>query len=77
MTVVTATEFKAHCLRLMERVRKTRKPLLITKRGRAIAQLVPPPEEDSTPWRTLRGSVSRMGDVLAPVVRDEEIQALR
>jgi len=35
--VVTATDFKAHCLSLMERVRRTRRPLLITKRGRAIA----------------------------------------
>ena len=42
MTVVTATEFKARCLSLMERVRKTRQPVLITKRGRAVAQLVPP-----------------------------------
>jgi prevent-host-death family protein len=77
MTVVTATQFKAHCLSLMERVRKTRKPVLITKRGRAIAQLVPPPEEQTAPWRRLRGSVSRMGDVIAPVVSDTEIQALR
>ena len=77
MTVVTATQFKTHCLSLMERVRKTRKPVLITKRGRAVAQLVPPPEEDAKPWRTLRGSVSRMGDVISPVVSDEEIQALR
>jgi len=74
---VTATEFKAHCLSLMERVRKTRKPVLITKRGRAVAQLVPPPEEHEKPWRTLRGSVSHMGDVISPVVSDEEIQALR
>ena len=77
MTIVTATEFKTHCLSLMERVRKTRKPVLITKRGRAVAQLVPPPEEDTKPWRGLRGSVSRMGDVISPVVTDEEIQALR
>ena len=77
MTVVTATHFKAHCLSLMERVRQTRKPVLITKRGRAIAQLVPPPEEDATAWRKLRGSVSRMGDVISPVVSDEEIRALR
>ena len=78
MTVVTATAFKAHCLSLTECVRKTRQPVLITKRGRAVAQLVPPSEvEGATPWRTLRGSVSRMDDVISPVVSSEEIQALR
>jgi len=60
VTVVTVTQFKAHCLSLMERLRKTRKPVLIAKHGRAIAQLVPAPEEDTSPGRTLRGGVSRM-----------------
>ncbi|MBI1817333.1 MAG: hypothetical protein HYR72_20360 [Deltaproteobacteria bacterium] len=58
-------------------MRKTRKPVLITKRGRAIAQLVPPPEEQTAPWRRLRCSVSRMGNVIEPVVSDLEIRALR
>ncbi len=79
MSTITATEFKTHCLSLMERVRRTGKPLLITKRGRVVAQLAPPPEPKTQdqPWRALRGSVIRMGDVLSPVVREDEIQALR
>ena len=59
----------------MERVRRTGRPVLITKRGRVVAQLAPPPEDD-TPWRRLRGSVRRMGDVLSPVVNDADIEAL-
>jgi prevent-host-death family protein len=74
---ITATRFKAECLSLMEHVRRTGKPVLITKRGRVVAQLAPPPEDRSAPWRRLRGSVARMGDVLSPVVRDDEIEALR
>ena len=77
MTTITATDFKARCLSLMERVRRTGKPLLITKRGRVIAQLAPPPEEDQQPWRRLRGSVTRMGDVISPVVKESDIEALR
>lgn len=77
MTTVTATQFKAQCLGLMERVRRTRKPILITKRGRIVAQLGPPPEESGQVWRRLRGSATHMGDVVSPVVHRHEIDALR
>mgnify|MGYP001262103698 CR=1 FL=1 len=73
---ITATEFKARCLSLMERVRLTREPVLITKRGRVVAQLAPPPSEEK-PWLRLRGSVVHMGDVISPVVSEEEIEALK
>jgi prevent-host-death family protein len=74
---VTATEFKARCLELMEHVGRTRRPLTITKRGRPVAQLVPPPPEDTKPWLRLRGSATRSGDVLSPVVKERDIRALR
>jgi prevent-host-death family protein len=74
---VTATEFKAHCLRLMEQVRRTRKPVLITKRGRVVAQLAPPPPEAIKPWLRLRGSVVSARDVVSPAVRVRDIRALR
>ena len=61
----------------MDHVRRTGKPVLIAKRGRVVAQLAPPPADDSKPWRRLRGSVFRMGDVVSPVVSEGEIQALR
>ena len=38
---VTATEFKASCIHLMDEVAATRIPLLITKRGRPVAVLAP------------------------------------
>ena len=74
---VAATEFKAHCLRLMEQVRRTRKPVLITKRGRVVAQLAPPPPEASKSWLRLRGSVVRATDVQSPAVTGKEIRATR
>ena len=77
MTTVNATRFKAECLALMDRVRRTGTPVLITKRGRVVAQLAPPPESEAKPWRRLRGSVVRMGNVVSPVLREDEIDALR
>jgi prevent-host-death family protein len=77
MTSVNATRFKAECLALMERVQRTGKAVLITKRGRVVAQLAPPPDDQTRPWQRLRGSVVRMGDIVSPAVRKDEIDALR
>ena len=79
MTTVTATRFKAECLGWMERVRRTGKPILITKHGRVVAQLAPPPAQPGVvpTWRQLRGSVRRMGDVVSPALRESDIDALR
>jgi prevent-host-death family protein len=74
---IAATEFKARCLRLMEQVRRTRTPVLITKRGRVVAQLAPPPPEAVKPWLRLRGSVVRAGNVVSPAVSPRDIRALR
>jgi prevent-host-death family protein len=51
---VSAGEFKAHCLRLMEKVRATRRPIVITKRGEPVARLMP--IEEGT--RTTRSSAA-------------------
>lgn len=63
---VSANEFKAKCLALLDEVAQTGIPLTITKRGKAIAKLVP---LNTTLTPNLRGSVryKRESDVLAPV----------
>ena len=38
---IPAGGFKARCLKLMDRVRATRRPIVITKRGKPVARLVP------------------------------------
>jgi prevent-host-death family protein len=52
MKEITATQFKARCLRLLDEVAETGQPLVITKRGRPVARLEPP-----TRPKDLRGSV--------------------
>ncbi|MBA3831985.1 MAG: type II toxin-antitoxin system Phd/YefM family antitoxin [Chthoniobacterales bacterium] len=68
--IVTATDFKAKCLQLMEKVKQTHEPVLITKRGKVIAQLVPPPASHDKPWLALAGSATIKGDLLAPVLSE-------
>ena len=41
MKTIAAAVFKAKCLTLMEDVRSTRRPLVITKRGKPMVKLVP------------------------------------
>lgn len=41
-TTITATEFKARCLELMDQVHKTREAIVITKRGKPVGRLEPP-----------------------------------
>lgn len=38
---IKASEFKAKCLEIMDRVAKTREEIVITKRGKAMARLLP------------------------------------
>lgn len=43
---MSISKFKATCLAALERVRKTGRPLLVTKRGVPVAQVVPPPKPE-------------------------------
>jgi prevent-host-death family protein len=69
MAQVPATEFKAKCLEIMDRVAEKRESFTITKRGRPVARLVP--VEDATGESllgSLRGQAWETGDVLKPAV---------
>ena len=49
---ITATQFKAHCLRLLDEVAESGETLVVTKRGRPVVRVEP-----SQPRQDLRGSV--------------------
>lgn len=40
---ITATQFKARCLRLLDEVAETGETLVVTKHGRPVARVEPPP----------------------------------
>ena len=62
--------FKVSCLSILERVRKTRKPVFITRFGEPVAEVVPPrlPERPSTWLGALAGTGRIEGDIVAPAV---------
>ncbi len=47
MVTISASEFKATCLSILDKVERTGEPVLITKRGKPVAQVVPPPAPEA------------------------------
>jgi prevent-host-death family protein len=68
---IAAGEFKAKCLKLLDQVAAERQTLVITKHGRAVAQVVPmPPRVD--PFGYMRGSGIVIGDIISPLENEWE-----
>ena len=74
-TTIKATEFKARCLQLLDEVQRDGVELVISKRGRVVARVIP--EMSPKPWLALKGKGSFTGDPFQPVITDVEIEALR
>jgi prevent-host-death family protein len=74
---VPAGEFKAKCLRIMDEVQSKREPVVITKKGRPVAKLVPVDEPSRDPLGCLADELEILGDVESPVVSAKEWEALR
>lgn len=67
MKKVAATEFKAKCLTLMDDVRSTREPLIVTKRGKPMVKLVPADDEKDEFFDRLKGEFRIVGDIESPI----------
>ena len=64
---IAATEFKARCLSVMERVARSREEVVITKHGKPVAKLVPVDAQAPVDaFGFLSGSVTRIGDIVSP-----------
>jgi prevent-host-death family protein len=63
---IAAGEFKAKCLHLLDEVQQTRKEIVITKRGRAVARLLPIEEKTPTVFGRMKGTIKILGDIVGP-----------
>lgn len=65
---IPAGQFKARCLQLMEQVRTTRRPIVITKRGKPVARLLPMDEAPAGReiFGCMKGTVAIQGDIVGP-----------
>jgi len=77
MTTVKISEFKAKCLQILDRVARTGETLVITRRGRPLARVLPISSGSEGEWLgSLKGSARAVGDLIEPVVDSEEWEAL-
>jgi len=68
MRKMAAAEFKAKCLAVLDDVNKTGEPVLVTKRGKVVARVLPAAGGEAIPQDSLAGSVAIVGDIVSPVV---------
>jgi prevent-host-death family protein len=76
---IAISKFKAKCLSLLEEVSKTKTPLRVTRRGKAIADVIPTTSEaEERSWiGSMSDSIDIVGDIVSPVIDVEAIEALK
>jgi len=68
MEEMAISKFKATCLAALERVRRTGRPLRVTRFGKPVADVIPPsPDHPARAWLgALRGTLEISGDIVEP-----------
>ena len=70
MITMTATEFKAKCLKLLDQAHETGERIQVTKHGKVVAEVAPPdPAEHRrfSPPGFAKGLFTINGDIMAPL----------
>lgn len=73
--IVKASEFKAKCLQLMDEVAAKGQAVVITKRGKPVAKLIPMKQKPGPIFGCMKGQVEILGDIISPL--DVEWDAMR
>jgi prevent-host-death family protein len=79
MEEIAISKFKATCLAVLARVRKTGKPILVTRFGEPVAEVAPPspPQRPKRELGTMRGSARIVGDIVSPASDEDDWEVLR
>jgi len=73
MKAIKISEFKARCLEILDRVARTGETLVITRRGQALARILPISQSPEGDWLGgLKGTAHAMDDLIEPAVDLEE-----
>jgi len=77
MKTVKISEFKAKCLDILDRVARTGETLVITRRGRPLARVLPVSGSTGDDWLgSLKGTARAMDDLIEPAVDPEDWEAI-
>jgi prevent-host-death family protein len=64
---IAAGEFKAKCLAVLDEVQQQRREIVITKRGRPVAKLVPIVDTPASFIGSMEGTMEIVGDIVSPI----------
>ena len=79
MEEIAISKFKATCLAVLERVRRTRKPIRITRFGKPVAEVTPASIEPRNVKRLgfMTGTARIKGDIVLPAADLKDWEALK
>ena len=72
MKRIPAGAFKARCLAIMDEVQAKRQAVVITKRGKPVAKLVPVEKQEDDIFGFFKGKIKVTGDIVSPALTPEE-----
>jgi prevent-host-death family protein len=74
MEQISISEFKAKCLALLEQVRRTKKPIRVTRFGKPVAEVVPSsPSEKPVEWLgSMADTIEILSDIVSPVMDESD-----
>lgn len=75
MKTVGASEFKTHCLALLDEVAEGHLELLVLKRGRPVARVLPVAPASPAPQQSLLGTMVARDDLLDPPLAADDWEA--
>lgn len=64
--------FKSKCLALMDEVHAKSETIIITKRGKPVAKLVPVNPNSDDFYDSMKGKARIIGDIVGPIVPEED-----
>jgi antitoxin (DNA-binding transcriptional repressor) of toxin-antitoxin stability system len=78
MEQIAISKFKATCLAVLERVRKTGKPVLVTRFGEPMAEVGPPSvaKKSCRELGSMRGTARIVGDIVSPATDEDDWEVL-
>ncbi len=75
---IEISTFRATCLAVLDRVGRTRKPVLVTRFGKPIARILPPPSSRDGEWLgALQGDGKILDDLVTPAADLPEWEVLK
>ena len=79
MDEISVSKFKATCIAVLKRVKKTRRPVRVTRFGETLAEVVPPKPERAkkSGLGSMAGTARIAGDLIRPAIEEHDWEALQ